>query len=189
MIHMISICFQSFEEEFLANTNVHYTHESMSLVRSLEVCSSFHWLQALSCVNWSNLCCCIGEENNFLMLGYFRQRNFCFMSNGGSRKKTKELIFIWMRAQERLCWRELRNAWSVITCRKSWITVVSISFRVRRDHNSMNSSGLASLLNDNRVQDVSRLYSLLSRVEGGIALLKTGFSSYIKVSFWNSSFS
>ncbi|KAK6057386.1 cullin family protein [Cooperia oncophora] len=30
------------------------------------------------------------------------------------------------------------------------------------------------------VSDVSRLYSLLSRVDGGIALLKTGFSSYIK---------
>ncbi|KAK6046072.1 cullin family protein [Cooperia oncophora] len=43
-------------------------------------------------------------------------------------------------------------------------------------------NGLSLLLNDNRVSDVSRLYSLLSRVDGGIALLKTGFSSYIKVS-------
>lgn len=43
------------------------------------------------------------------------------------------------------------------------------------------SLDLATLLTDNRVQEVARLYSLLSRVEGGVALLKTGFSSYIKV--------
>lgn len=41
-------------------------------------------------------------------------------------------------------------------------------------------NGLSILLNDNRVPDVSRLYTLLSRVEGGVPLLKTGFSSYIK---------
>ncbi|VDM59363.1 unnamed protein product [Angiostrongylus costaricensis] len=41
-------------------------------------------------------------------------------------------------------------------------------------------NGLPTLLNDNRVQDVSRLYTLLSRVDGGVPLLKTGFSSYIK---------
>ncbi|KAJ1351524.1 hypothetical protein KIN20_007553 [Parelaphostrongylus tenuis] len=41
-------------------------------------------------------------------------------------------------------------------------------------------NGLSTLLNDNRVQDVSRLYALLCRVEGGVGLLKTGFSAYIK---------
>ncbi|KJH48131.1 cullin family protein [Dictyocaulus viviparus] len=41
-------------------------------------------------------------------------------------------------------------------------------------------NGLSSLLNDSRVQDVSRLYALLSRVDGGVSLLKLGFSSYIK---------
>ncbi|VDL67658.1 unnamed protein product [Nippostrongylus brasiliensis] len=36
MLRTLDLYKQAFEEEFLTNTSVHYTHESMSLVRSLE---------------------------------------------------------------------------------------------------------------------------------------------------------
>ncbi|EPB74347.1 cullin family protein [Ancylostoma ceylanicum] len=126
MLRTLDLYKQSFEEEFLANTSVHYTHESMSLVRTLETVE-------------------------FLL--YVERR----------LKEENERVDFYLD--------ESTRAPLLTRAEKCMIS----------DHmQEVVDNGLASLLNDNRVQDVSRLYSLLSRVEGGVALLKTGFSSYIK---------
>ncbi|KHJ88457.1 cullin family protein [Oesophagostomum dentatum] len=126
MLRTLDLYKQSFEEEFLANTTTHYTHESMSLVRNLETVE-------------------------FLL--YIERR----------LKEENERVDFYLD--------ESTRAPLLTRAEKCMIS----------DHmQDVVDNGLSTLLNDNRVQDVSRLYSLLSRVEGGVALLKTGFSSYIK---------
>ncbi|ETN73833.1 cullin family protein [Necator americanus] len=126
MLRTLDLYKQSFEEEFLTSTSVHYTHESMSLVRALETVEFLLYIERR-----------LREENERVDL-YLDE-------------STRTPLL--MRAEK---------------CMIS-------------DHmQDIVDNGLASLLNDNRVKDVTRLYSLLSRVEGGVALLKTGFSTYIK---------
>ncbi|KAK6746388.1 hypothetical protein RB195_012475 [Necator americanus] len=126
MLRTLDLYKQSFEEEFLTSTSVHYTHESMSLVRTLETVEFLLYIERR-----------LREENERVDL-YLDE-------------STRTPLL--MRAEK---------------CMIS-------------DHmQDIVDNGLASLLNDNRVKDVTRLYSLLSRVEGGVALLKTGFSTYIK---------
>ncbi|WKY01288.1 hypothetical protein Q1695_015353 [Nippostrongylus brasiliensis] len=126
MLRTLDLYKQAFEEEFLTNTSVHYTHESMSLVRSLETVDFLLYVERR-----------IKEENERIDL-YLDEST-----------RTPLLT----RAEKCLI----------------------------SDHmQEVVDNGLPLLLNDNRVSDVSRLYALLCRVDGGVALLKTGFSSFIK---------
>ncbi|VDM65096.1 unnamed protein product [Strongylus vulgaris] len=126
MLRTLDLYKQSFEEEFLTNTTTHYTHESMSLVRTLETAE-------------------------FLL--YIERR----------LKEENERVDFYLD--------ESTRAPLLTRAEKCMIS----------DHmQDVVDNGLATLLTDNRVQDVTRLYLLLSRVEGGVPLLKTGFSSYIK---------
>ncbi|RCN51280.1 cullin family protein [Ancylostoma caninum] len=112
MLRTLDLYKQSFEEEFLANTSVHYTQESMSLVRTLETVE-------------------------FLL--YIERR----------LKEENERVDFYLD--------ESTRAPLLTRAEKSMIS----------DHmQEVVDNGLASLLNDNRVQDVSRLYSLLSRKVG-----------------------
>ncbi|VDO19968.1 unnamed protein product [Haemonchus placei] len=126
MLRTLDLYKQAFEDDFLSSTTVHYTHESMTLVRSLETVDFLLHVERR-----------IKEEN---------ERVDLYLDEG---TRTPLLT----RAEKCLI----------------------------SDHmQEVVDNGLSLLLNDNRVSDVSRLYSLLSRVDGGVALLKTGFSSYIK---------
>lgn len=44
----------------------------------------------------------------------------------------------------------------------------------------MENSGLVALLRDDKYEDLGRMYSLFKRVEGGLALVRTIMSDYIK---------
>ncbi|VDO88124.1 unnamed protein product [Heligmosomoides polygyrus] len=126
MLRTLDLYKQAFEDEFLSSTTVHYTRESVALIRSLETVDFLLHIERR-----------IKEENERVDL------------------YLDESTRIPLLARAEKC-------------------LIS-------DHmQEIVDNGLALLLNDNRVSDVTRLHALLSRVDGGIALLKTGFSTYIK---------
>ncbi|KAK5985122.1 Cullin-4 [Trichostrongylus colubriformis] len=126
MLRTLDLYKQAFEDEFLSSTSVHYTRESLAMIRSLETVDFLLHVERR-----------MKEENERVDL-YLDE-------------STRTPLL--MRAEKCLI----------------------------SDHmQEVVDNGLSLLLNDNRVSDVSRLYSLLSRVDGGVSLLRTGFSSYIK---------
>jgi len=64
-----------------------------------------------------------------------------------------------------------------------WALIHTVERQLISEHlGSLLAKGLENLLDINRIQDLSLMYNLFSRVKNGLAELCSHFNSYIKVS-------
>lgn len=71
----------------------------------------------------------------------------------------------------------LKRSLTVVICCALWGSLFSIFIEI------LSFAGLNHLLDENRIQDLSLLYQLFSRVRGGVQVLLQHWIEYIKVPF------